>query len=68
MAVFKKKKKQAPDELPDLISDDIEKNSEEVHKFLKDNEKKEEPKKEKTPEEEVISKSPDKQLKRKKRK
>ena len=37
-----KKKKSAPDELPDLISDDIEKNSHEVNNFLKENEKKKE--------------------------
>jgi hypothetical protein len=39
MAIFKKKKKQIPEELPDLISDDLEKNSKEVHNYLKDNEK-----------------------------
>jgi hypothetical protein len=37
-----KKKNSVPDELPDLISDDIEKNSKEVNNFLKENEKKEE--------------------------
>lgn len=34
------KKKKVPDELPDLISDDIEKESKEVHDFLKEEEKK----------------------------
>jgi hypothetical protein len=35
-----KKKKKVPDELPDLISDDIEKNSKEVNNYLKESEKK----------------------------
>src|SRR6056297_159807 len=35
-----KKKKKVPDELPDLISDDIEKNSKEVNDYLKESEKK----------------------------
>ena len=51
-----KKKKNIPDELPDLISDDIEKNSKEVNSFLKEEEKKTEdkPVKEDKKEERVV--------------
>ena len=37
---FNKKKKEVPQELPDLISDDIEKSSGEINNFLKENESK----------------------------
>lgn len=57
-----KKKKNVPDELPDLISDDIEKNSKEVNNYLKENENKKEFVEEKPEEEKKENKTEEKKV------